>query len=136
MSNPTIHEAAARYGVCDSPTCPLIGDPLHWKGFIDPFGVGHYSDRRFTRRALRNLLILVARRDRLADPGWLNSNALFDWYYLYTDEVAASRMAMSLGVRLPARLSRLNRLKCLQLAKRKGVKLSKRSAVYAWANDA
>lgn len=123
-----------KYNVCDG-ACGL-SDAEHWKGVIDGFGVAHYANRRFTRRSLRNLLLLVARRDRKADAGWLNDDSLFAYYYLWHDNVAASRMAMDLGVRLPARLSRLDRLRCLQLAKRSGVRLSKRSAVYAWANDA
>ncbi len=130
----TIREAATRHGACDGTNCPFRGDPLHWRGFIDPFGVAHFSRRRFTRRALRNLFLLVARRDRLADPQYLNIKG-YDWYYLYVDNVAASRMAMDLGVRLPARLSRLDRLRCLQLARKQGVKLSRRSSIYAWAHD-
>ena len=133
----TIKEVAAHYGVClgYGYGCPWMAQRRHITGFIDVFGVAHYNDRRFTRRALRNLLLLVARRDRLADGSWLNDDSLFAYYYLWSDNVAASKMAMDLGVRLPAKLSRLSRLRCLQLAKRHGVKLSKRSAVYAWAND-
>jgi hypothetical protein len=44
-------------------------------------------------------------------------------------------MAAELGVRLPAKLSRLSRLRAQALAHKHGVKLSKRSALYAWAND-
>lgn len=138
----TIHEAAARYNVCDGlvPTdngrlalCG-ISYAAHWIGTIDGFGVAHFANRRFTRRALRNLLLLVARRDRMADPAYLNLPQ-FEYYYLWSDNVAASRMALDLGVRLPARLSRLDRLRCQQLARKAGVKLSKRSAIYKWAND-
>jgi hypothetical protein len=128
----TISEAAAQYGVCMSGCGIPAGD--HWKGIIDPFGVAHYSSRRFTRRALRNLLLLVARRNRLADPGYLNIRG-YDWYYLWLDNVEASRMAMDVGVRLPAKLSRLDRLRCQQLAARQGVRLSRRSSLYAWAHD-
>lgn len=104
------------------------------RGFIDVFGVVHYSDRRFTRRALRNLLLLVARRNREADPAYLNLPQ-YEWYYLWSDNVTASRMALDLGVRLPAHLSHLDRLRCLQSAAHQGVRLSKRSAIYSWAHD-
>jgi len=112
-----------------------LPDKDHWKGVIDPFGVIHYADRRFTRRALRNLLLLVARRDRAADKEFLNLPQ-FEFFYLWWDNVTASRMAMDLGVRLPARLSRFDRLRCLQLARKQGVALSRRSSIYSWANDA
>jgi hypothetical protein len=81
------------------------------------------------------MLLLVARRDRAADMEYLNLPR-FEFFYLWHDNVEASRMAMELGVRLPARLSRLDRLRCLQLARRQNVRLSKRSAIYAWAHDA
>lgn len=135
----TIREAAARHGVCMG-GCGLSATQ-HWKGVLDPFGGIHFADRRFTRRALRNMLILVARRDRESnamlnegDIGYLNLPQ-FEFFYLWHDEVAASRMAMDLGVRLPAKLSRLSRLRCLSLARKQKVKLSKRSALYAWAMD-
>lgn len=133
----TIHDVAAQYNVCDGRWhhCPWRGTKRHMAGFIDVFGTAHYTDRRFTRRSLRNLLLLIARRDRMADPGWLNDDKLFAYYYLYVDEVAASKMAKELGFRLPAKLSRLSRLRCQALARKAGVRLSKRSALYAWAND-
>jgi hypothetical protein len=135
----TIREAAARHVVCLGsstmmPLCPWAGTRRHMAGFIDVFGVAHFSDRRFTRRALRNLLLLVARRDRAADQEFLNLSQ-FEFFYLWYDNVTASRMAMDLGVRLPARLSRLDRLRCLQLARKSGARLSRRSSIYAWATD-
>jgi len=128
----TILDVATKYGVCVG-ECGLTPEE-HWPGVLDPFGVAHYLPRRFTRRALRNLLLLVARRDREADLGYLNIKG-YDWYYLWRDNVTASKMAMDLGYRLPARLSRLDRLRCLQLARKGGVKLSRRSSIYAWAHN-
>ena len=133
----TIFEAIVQHfdEVCDGDegNCGL-GYKAHWKGTLDPFGgVVHYAPRRFTRRALRNLLLLVAKARRLADPAYLNAPYLA-YYHLYSDNVTASRLALTLGVRLPARLSRLDRLRCLQLARQQGVGLSKRSAIYGWAH--
>jgi hypothetical protein len=112
-----------------------LSERQHRKGVIDPFGVVHFMDRRFTRRALRNFLLLVARRDReYGDLDYLNIPG-YDWYYLWSDETTASMWAASLGVRLPARLSAQSRWKCLTLARKAGVKLSKRPAIYAWATE-
>ena len=130
----TIRDAAVRYRVCTS-CLPEVDYLNRTHGVIDGFGVAHFADRRFTRRALRNMLLLVARRNRAADMEYLNLPQ-FEFFYLWHDNVEASRMAMELGVRLPARLSRLDRLRCLQLARRQNVRLSKRSAIYAWAHDA
>ncbi len=127
----TIKEAAIQMNVCLY--CDL-GFEAHWAGTLDGFGVVHYADRRFSRRALRNMLLLVAKRERMADVEFLNL-PIFEFFYLYSDNVMASKWAVALGVRLPARLSRLDRLRCLSLAKRQGAKLSKRSAVYKWAHD-
>ena len=133
----TILEAATKFRVCTG-DCGL-GPKNHWRGVIDPWGGVHYAARRFTRRAFRNMLLLVAKRDResnnmLNEEYFLNAPHLA-WYHLYWDNVTASRLALELGTRLPARLSRRDRLRCLQLARKHGVRLSKRSAVYAWATD-
>lgn len=137
----TILDAATATNVCvgqlpfGDAACPWRGTRRHLRGFIDVFGVVHYTDRRFTRRALRNMLLLVARRDREADPGYLNLPR-YDWYYLWSDNVTANRMALDLGVRIPAFLSRLDRMRCIQSAERWNIRLSKRSAIYSWAHDA
>jgi len=128
----TIHEAATIYGICTG-GCGL---PDHWRGVIDPFGVVHYANRRFTRRALRNMLLLLAKaRREHSDPRFLNIPE-YDWYYLWWDNVMAYELAMDMGVRLPARLSRLDRLRCRQQARRAGIPLSTRSAIYKWVHDA
>lgn len=110
-----------------------LSDAAHRKGTLDPFGVAHWAPRRFTRRALRNLLLLVARRDRAANIEFLNQ-PIYEFFYLWHDNVEASKMAMSLGVRLPARLSRADRTRCRNLARKMGVRLSKRSAIYSWSH--
>jgi len=98
-------------------------------------GVVHFADRRFSRRALRNLLILVARREREADPEYLNIPA-YDWWYVYADNVQASKWALRLGVRLPARLSRVDRLRCQRLAITRGIHLSRYPRVQSWVGNA
>ena len=128
----TLLDIATKYGVCVG-ECGLTPEQ-HWEGQIDPFGIAHYTPRRFTRRALRNMLLLVAKRDRLADKEYLNIPA-YEFFYLWRDNVVASRLAMDLGVRLPARLSRLDRLRCIQLARKQGVASSHWPAMYAWAHD-
>ena len=140
----TIREVAEKYGVClGGGYAQWVGGPFyacgihmtdHQKGVIDPFGVAHYTNRRFTRRSLRNLLMLVARRDREADPNYLNLPQ-YEFFYLWKDNVTASKMALDLGYRLPARLSRKDRLRCLQLVRRHKVNLSRRPALYAWATN-
>ena len=106
----------------------------HRAGTIDPFGVIHWRERRMSKRALRRFLAMVARRNRLNDPGYLN-DPRYDWLYLYLDSRAADDLAGRLGVRLPAHLSRNDRLACLTAARRAGVHLSvAHPAAYAWAN--
>lgn len=124
----------AEYG---SPICTGgcgLSDRAHIVGTLY-LGVIHFADRRWSRRALRNLLLLVARREREADPGFINMRP-FDWYYLYLDNVKASRMALGLGVRLPARLSRKDRLMCARIAAARRIALSRYPAVRAWVGDA
>ncbi len=96
--------------------------------FLD---VVHFADRRFTKRALRNLLLLIARQRRERDPEFLNDE-MYDWYYQYLDSVEAARLARSLGVVLPSRLFDQRRALCRALAARRGVKLSRRKEVYSW----
>lgn len=94
--------------------------------------VVHFAERRFTRRAARNFLLLVARMDRESDDGYLNIDT-FDWWYLYKDSVTAQRMAQKAGIRIPARLFDHQREMCRLLAARRGVRLSRYRKVYQWA---
>jgi hypothetical protein len=124
----------AEYGstIC-SGECGLSNN-AHRRGVV-LMGVIHFADRRFSRRALRNLLLLVARREREGDESYLNS-PVYDWYYLYLDNVQAAKWALHLGVRLPARLSRTDRLRCQRLAADRGVRLSHHPRVRSWVGDA
>lgn len=97
-------------------------------------GVIHFAERRFTLRGARNFLLLVARMDREADPGFLNVE-LYDWFYVYLDSVEAARMAKVAGFRLRGSLFRDRRQLCLDLATKRGVKLSKYRKVWSWAHD-
>lgn len=94
----------------------------------------HWKERRFTRRAARTYLMLVARMRREADPGFLNEPDLYDWLYVYIDSTEAGRLAMQLGFRLPAAVFDHQREQVRAMAARRGVKLSKRTKVYAWLN--
>lgn len=67
-------------------------------------GIVHWSDRRVTKRGLRRLLLLVAKRDRFASPGFLNDPGLW-WAHMYLDQRRADRWAEQLGVRFPASYS-------------------------------
>lgn len=105
----------------------------HRTGIIDPFDVIHFADRRMSKRALRRFLLLSVRRTRLNDPAYLNHPS-FNWFYLYQENTWAGRLAGLLGMRLPVALSRNDRLSCLTLARKAGVRLSaSHPAVYAWA---
>jgi hypothetical protein len=95
-------------------------------------GVIHYRERRFTRRAARTFLMLVARLDRETDDGYLNIE-LYDWFYLWRDSVSAAQMAKTLGFRLPASVFDQQRNQCILLAARRGVNLTKYRRVYQWA---
>lgn len=97
-------------------------------------GIVHFADRRFTRRAAKNYLMLVARRDREADAGYLNNIELYDWFYTYLDAVNATRMAKTLGFRLPAAIFNRERSLCQILAANRGVRLSKYKKVWNWAH--
>lgn len=96
-------------------------------------GVIHWRERRFTRRGLRRLLLLVARREReSATSGFLNHPNL-RWCALWWDEQRANGLASELGIRFPAAWSRQERLACLASAR--GWPISRtHPAIYAWAN--
>ena len=127
-----INEIAAANRVCLG-GCGLSAT-RHRTGTIDPFGTVHFADRRFTRRAAKNLLLLIAQRDREEDPGFLNVE-LYDWFYLWRDSTTAVRLAANLGFRLPSRLFDGERELCRMLASRRGVKLSKYKRVYQWSRE-
>ncbi len=112
----------------DEPPCGL-SDTAH-RGTVDPFNVIHFRDRRFSRRGLRKLLLLAARRDRLVDPGFLNDERLYWHIHRYLDERRANEWAARIGVRFPVAYS---------APERRAVSLvpglsRKHSAVYAWAH--
>lgn len=118
--------------VCLDGQCGLSAT-RHRTGVIDPFGVIHFRERRMSKRALRRFLLLVARRSRLNSPDFLNEPQ-FNWYYSWSDNIEAGRLAAQLGARLPAALSRNDRLTCLTNARKAGIHLSIGwPQVYAWA---
>ena len=127
----TTGELAARFGlrVCGG-GCG-ISAARHRRGIIF-CQVIHYADRRLTVQTARNLLLLAARNDREADAGYLNI-PLYDWFYEWSDSVAAWRMARSVGIRLPARAFDRQRAECRRLAAMRGVKLSRYRKVQQWA---
>ena len=95
--------------------------------------VVHFAERRFSKRAAKNYLLLVARMDREADGEYLNNIDLYDWFYCYIDSVNAARMAKQLGFRLPASIFARERAMVRLLANRRGVKLTKYRKVYQWS---
>jgi hypothetical protein len=103
----------------------------HRRGVVDPFGVAHWANRRMSRRGLRNFLLLVARRDRLADPGFLNTPDLA-WAQRYFDEAKAAKWAARLGVRFPIDFSRAERLGVLAKAPKGFARTH--AAIWAWAS--
>lgn len=126
-------------GVCLRADCGLTDNAV--RGCLDPFGVVHWRERRVTRRGLRRFLLLVAKRERLADRivndaapvrGYLNARR-HAWLHTYLDARQADRWAAELGVRFPVEFSRQERSECLYLAWRSGANLSKRPAIYSWA---
>jgi len=105
----------------------------HEQGFVF-LDVVHWAERRFTRRGAKNFLMLVARRRRLLDPEFLNIPE-YDWIYEHLDSTMAQRMAHGLGFRIPAHLFDMERNRCARLAQKRGVKLSKYPAIYAWSRE-
>ena len=127
----TYQEMADQLGV---PFCPGgcgITTRSHDQGFLF-FGVLHFTDRRFTRRGAKNFLMQVAYRARHIDEFWLN-DPRFDWMYLHNDSVMAQKFAGKLGFRIPASLFDEERERCILLARKRGIKLSRYPEVYAWA---
>jgi hypothetical protein len=108
-----------------------LSETRHREGCIF-LGVVHFRERRFTKRAARNFLMLAARMQRESDEGYLNI-PLFDWWYCYSDSIAAGRMAMECGFRLPAAVFDEQREMCRLLAAKRGVRLSKYRKVWAWS---
>lgn len=106
----------------------------HRTGFIY-LNVVHWQDRRVTRRGLFRFLLLVARRNREDDPGYLN-DPKYDWLYVWIDHRAADDMGHRLGVRFPVEFSRYARSLVFWKAKWAGVPLSKHPAAYSWAKRA
>lgn len=93
----------------------------------------HWSDRRVTRRGLRRFLLLVAKRKRELAPAYLNDPKL-GWFHLYDDNREADKMAAKLGVRFPVEFSRTERWKCLWLAHKAKVPITRtHPALYSWA---
>ena len=128
----SIREMADRLGVrwCGG-GCGL-SEWRHRGGAIDPFGVLHFSERRFTKRAARNFLVLAAKQRRLADPGYLNV-PMYDWWYVWSDSRVAAKMARELGFVIPARLWDEQKEECRMLAMRRGIRLHRDyPAVWAW----
>lgn len=70
------------------------------RGTIDGFGVVHWQERPRNKRGLRHFLLLVAKRNRLASPNYLNTPDLFH-FALYLDQRRADLWAEQLGVRFP-----------------------------------
>jgi hypothetical protein len=108
----------------------------HDRGVLDPFGVIHYAERRFSRRSARHFLMLCAEAERRTDIAFLNSPD-YDFWYVYHDNVRAQEWAKQLGFRLPSHLSTIDRLYCTVLANRRGIHLARDyPTVYAWARSA
>jgi hypothetical protein len=93
--------------------------------FLD---VVHFGERRYSKRGLRRLLLLTARRDRLRDPGFLNDPALW-WAHRFLDELRANEWAAKIGVRFPVSFSAPERR---SVALVPGLS-RKQPAVWAWA---
>lgn len=126
----TYHEVASRLrlsGICLG-WCGLSDHAHRGSIFLD---IVHWGERRVTKRGLRRFLLLVAKRDRLLDPGFLNEPGLW-WAHFYLDERKANEWAAELGVRFPIRYSAPER-RSVSLVPG----LSRRQpAVWAWANRA
>lgn len=111
--------------VCLHPGCGI--ERSHRRGFIF-LGVVHWTERRIDKRGLRRFLLLVAKRDRLGSPDYLNDPGLY-WAHFYLDERKANEWAAQLGVRFPVSYSAPER-RTVSLVPG----LSRRwPAVWAWA---
>jgi hypothetical protein len=97
-----IVEELGLWRVClNDPPCGLSATAHRGTIFL---GVIHFRDRRFSRRGLRKLLLLCAKRDRLASVNFLNDPGL--WFaYFYLDERKANEWAAQIGVRFPVSFS-------------------------------
>lgn len=118
--------------VCLDPACGL-DERWHWKGVVDPFGVVHFTDRRWSKAGARRLLLLAAKlwRER-PSLGYLNTPE-YEWLHLYLDARQAYEWALEAGFRLPAKLSWAERSKSLRLAVRQGVHVARDyPAIYQW----
>jgi hypothetical protein len=93
-------------------------------------GVIHWSERRFSRRGARNFLLLAARREREADPEFLNAPHL-RFYHVWWDAQRAAELAATLHFRFPAEASLRDRARCYQLARQQRVRLIPR--IRRWA---
>ena len=121
--------------VCLDGGCGLT-DNAH-RGTIDGFGIVHFAERRVSKRGLRRLFLLCAKRDRLRlnydgqwiTRGFLNDPALW-WAAMYLDERKANEWAAQIGVRFPIAYSAPERRSVALVPG-----LSRRMpAVYAWAH--
>lgn len=93
-------------------------------------GVVHFGERRISKRGLRRFLRLCAKRDRLDDPGFLNSPEL-SFAHGYFDEAKAVAWAARLGYRFPVGFSRAERLRVLAKAPKGFARTH--AAIWAWA---
>jgi hypothetical protein len=119
------------WGTWNGSACP-ISLTRHRKGAIDGMGLIHFADRRFTRRAAKNLLLLVAARERQRNPEYLNI-PIFDWLYIYMDSIRAGQIAMDHGFRLPGHVFDRQRREAMAMAKRRSIAVSKWDGFYQWA---
>lgn len=108
-----------------------VAEAAHRRGAIDGFDIVHWGDRRVNRRGLRRLFLLVARRDRLLSPDFLNDEGLY-FIHFYLDERKANEWAAQIGVRFPISYSTPER-RTVSLVP--GLSRSQ-PAVYAWARRA
>jgi hypothetical protein len=122
------------FGVCwgtfDHKPCP-VSQRRHERGMIDGFGVIHFADRRFTKIGAKNLLMLIAKRDREDDPGFLN-DPIYDFLYPALDALRAQQLAGEMGFRLPARLFDKEREQARTLAARRHVSIRRYPRLRSW----
>lgn len=130
MLSKVVREPGVCWGQWNGRPCPMSGR-AHERGRVDAFGLIHFSDRQFNKRAAKRLLVLVAGRARLKDPTMLNSE-MFDWLYVYMDAVEAQKIALGWGFRLPARLFEQDRQRALQLAARRSVSVRRYPKFKSW----